>query len=782
MKLSLDWLKSYVQFDGPADALAELLVRAGLEVESIESRGADFPHVVVAQILESSQHPNADRLSVCKVDDGTGHPRQIVCGAKNYQVGDKVPLAMPGAVLPGDFKIKTGKLRGVESEGMLCSAKELRLAEDADGLLILPPETTVGVPIASVFPPDAILDLEITSNRPDWLSHLGVAREIRAFTGAVVTPPAITVGPQSADESRAVTRASDRCPFYSVVRISGVQVAPSPAWLKARLEACGLRAINNIVDVTNFVMMELGQPLHAFDAAKVNGGIQVRLANPNERLLTLDGQDLELRSDDLVIADAASPLALAGIMGGELSGVTNGTTDVLLESALFDAPAIRKTARKLGLQTDSSYRFERGVDPGMVLIASARAAQLIVEIAGGAIEPATITAGTLPPPATPVNLRGDRCRTLLGMPIADEEIRQCLTRLGLVELPPFAAGVQQWQAPTWRADLTREVDLIEEVVRIAGIERVPGQVRAIPSASSRADVAYDEMMRVRQTLAGLGFSEARTSTLVSRTVGDSKFILEVRNPLGDDQSALRSSLIDGLIPAMERNLNQGASSIRIFEVGRIFKAAEEEELSTVAMAITGLRTMESWHGKSETSMDLFDLKGVVEVLVQGAILAPATDSRLAACWEIQLAGFVAGVIGILPPSAARAMNARSAVVVAEIRLDAIATSAEQRIKFAPLAKFPATVRDLAVVAPLDLPCSEITTVWADAKEPLLVQVEVFDVFTDPSGDKLPADRKSLAFSLTFRAPERTLTSEEVSGSFERLKVALKSALPVEFRE
>jgi phenylalanyl-tRNA synthetase beta chain len=783
MKLSLDWLRSYVPFDGSADTLTDLLVRAGLEVESIEHRGADFPNVIVAQIRESSPHPNADRLSVCKVDDGSGHPRQIVCGAKNYQVGDKIPLALPGAVLPGDFKIKTGKLRGVESEGMMCSAKELLLAEDADGLLILSADAPVGDPIASLYPPDAILTLEITSNRPDWLSHLGIAREVRAFTGAILTPPEVVLSATNTDVTKAAISAPDQCPFYSVRRISGVRVGPSPAWLKSRIESCGLRSINNVVDVTNFVMMEMGQPLHAFDAAKVNGPIDVRLALEKEAFSTLDAQNLVLAPTNLVIADSSSALALAGVMGGAASGVTADTTEVLLESALFDAPSIRKTARIHGLQTDSSYRFERGVDPDAVLSASARAAQLIHEVAGGSIDTITVTAGTLPPAPPAITLRPARCRNLLGATIDNEEIRCFLSQLGLTERDGSTTELQQWQIPSYRGDLSREVDLIEEVIRLAGIDRVPGVVRATPANSSAADAMYDEIMRVRTVLAGLGFSEGRTSTLVSRTIGAGTPVLEVRNPLGDDQSALRASLIDGLIPAMERNINHGASSIRLFEVGRIFKVAEEEELTTVALAVTGRRAAPSWLIKDDPAMDIFDLKGVIEILLPSATIAPATDPRFAAGWEIQLAGFVVGIVGIVHPATARAINARGPVVVAEIRMDAIASFTEQKhMAFSPIPRFPAVFRDLAVVAPLALPSADIQSALHKAKEPLLTAIDLFDVFTDPSGDKLPADRKSLAFSLTFRAPERTLTSEEVSSSFERVKTALKAALPVEFRE
>ncbi len=783
MKLSLDWLRSYVSFEGTAEALADLLVRAGLEVESIEQRGADFPNVVVAQILESSPHPNADRLSVCKVDDGSGQPRQIVCGAKNYQVGDKVPLALPGAVLPGDFKIKTGKLRGVESEGMMCSAKELQLAADADGLLILPVAARVGAPIASLYPPDAILALEITSNRPDWLSHLGIAREVRAFTSATLTPPAIVACATNTDPEKATISAFDQCPFYSVRRISGVCVGPSPAWLKARIEACGLRSINNVVDVTNFVMMELGQPLHAFDAAKVDGPIEVRLALEKEAFSTLDGQDLLLTPTNLIISDSSSVLALAGIMGGAASGVTADTSDILLEGALFDAPSIRRTARMHGLQTDSSYRFERGVDPDAILSASARAAQLIQEVAGGSVDSITITAGALPPAAPSIALRPARCRALLGAAIDDEEIRCFLSQLGLTELTASAPEFQQWQIPGYRGDLTREVDLIEEVIRLGGIDRVQGIIRATPANSSDADGMYDDIMRVRHLLAGLGFSEGRTSTLVSRTIGAGTPVLEVRNPLGDDQSALRSSLIDGLIPAMERNINHGNSSIRLFEIGRIFRVSAEEELTTVALAMTGRRAALSWLTNDEAAMDVFDLKGVIEVLLPSAVIEPITDSRLATGWEIQLAGFVVGIIGIVHPATARAINARGPVVVAEIRMDAIASVHEQkRMRFSPIPRFPAVARDLAVVAPLALPSAAIQAAFHAANEPLLASINLFDVFTDPSGSKLSADRKSLAFSLTFRATERTLTSEEVSSSFERLKAALREALPVEFRE
>ena len=398
MNISLNWLRDFVDWSGSASELDDLFTRAGVKVESITKKGADFPAVIVAQILESGQHPNADRLSVCRVDDGSSHRRQIVCGAKNYKPGDKVALALPGALLPGGFKIKVGKLRGVESEGMLCSAKELGLADDAEGLVILPKEAPVGRPLSELYPADIVLELEITPNRPDWLSHVGLAREVAAFSResfhlAPIELPSIA----NAQEGMVSLQAPALCPFYSVRRIRNVKVGPSPQWLSRRLAAVGLRSINNIVDITNYVMLELGQPLHAFDASKVHGGIIVRRAYDGEAFRALDGNEYLLSGGDLAIADNGGPVALAGVMGGENSGVTDATTEVLLESAFFEPSSVRRSARLHNLHSESSHRFERGVDPEGVLLASARATRLIEEVAGGQGDETTTVAGLCPP-------------------------------------------------------------------------------------------------------------------------------------------------------------------------------------------------------------------------------------------------------------------------------------------------------------------------------------------------------------------------------------------------
>src|SRR5512133_1964982 len=398
MKFSVNWLREFVELPPSIEALAELLTMSGVEIEAIEKHGVDFEHVVIAQINESKAHPNADRLSVCIVDDGSGTKRQIVCGAKNYKVGDKVPLALPGAELSGGLRIRASKLRGVESEGMLCSAKELGVAEDAAGLLILSPETKIGTPIRDLFPLDTILDVEITPNRGDLLSHFGLAREIAALTNKPVRLPSTSAGGAPARQKKDVVISAMReCPFYSARRIENVKVGPSPDWLRAKIESVGIRSINNVVDVSNFVMLELGQPTHAFDAEKLDGDINVRLARKGEKFLALDGKTYALTPDNLVIADDQRAVGIAGVMGGEESGVTESTRNVLLESAYFLPASIRRTARDLNLPSDASYRFERGVDPQMILAASRRTTELICEVAGATAVHTIAVAGKVPP-------------------------------------------------------------------------------------------------------------------------------------------------------------------------------------------------------------------------------------------------------------------------------------------------------------------------------------------------------------------------------------------------
>jgi phenylalanyl-tRNA synthetase beta chain len=784
MNISLNWLRDFVDWTGSAAELGNLLTRTGIKVESITKKGVDFPGVVIAQILEFNQHPNADRLSVCQVDDGSGHPRQIVCGAKNYRAGDKAPLALPGAVLPGGFKIKVGKLRGVQSEGMLCSAKELDLADDAEGLLILPREAPVGRPLSELYPADTIFELEITSNRPDWLSHVGVAREVAAFSGvgfhlAPVDMPSI----ENAQERMVSVQTPALCPFYSVRRIQNVKTGPSPQWLRGRLAAVGLRSINNIVDITNYVMLALGQPLHAFDAGKVHGGIIVRPAHSGEKFHALDGSEYLLSSRDLTIADADGAIALAGVIGGEESSVTDATTEVLLESAFFEPSSVRRSARFHNLQSESSYRFERGVDPLGVLVASARATRLIEELAGGRANETVIIAGAPPPTPDAVILRLSRCRSLLGVDVSANEVCDAFIRLGLA-LGAESEDAVEWKIPSHRRDLSREVDLIEEAARFIGIERIRSRMAAAPARPSKADEVYDFHATVRQKLYALGLSEARTSTLVSeRMLWQGETPLRLRNPLGEDQAFLRTSFLPGLIAALERNIRHGARSIGLYEIGRTFHADASEEQETLAFCLYGETIPKSWRGDEAREFDWHDAKGIVEALapVPLASIRNKGGPQLALSADLLAQGRRIGILGQLAPAFARALDAIKPVLIGEIALEMLRTI-QRPAAFHEIPKFPAVVRDIAVLCSIALPYGEIESELWKAKEEFLVRIEPFDIYVDPSGEKLPSDRKSIAISLTFRAQGRTLSNEEVNAACERLKQQLKAKLAVDFRE
>jgi len=794
MKISLSWLRDYLRTDKKASEIAQILTDAGLEVGAIESTGVAIPKVVAAQILESVQHPNADRLSVCKVDDGSGIPRQIVCGAKNYKVGDKVPLAQPGAVMPGDFKIKVGKLRGVESEGMMCSSKELGLGEGADGLLILSPETTIGTPLSELFPAEEVFEIEITPNRPDWLGHLGVAREAVAFGCGELIEISAELPVPKRDPSVATISAPSAASFYSIRRIEGVKVGPSPEWLRKRLESVGLRSINNIVDVTNYVMFETAQPLHAFDEARITGNLAVEFAAEGEEFTALDGTVYTLTPQDVVISDAAGIQALAGVMGAQASGVSATTTTILLESAVFDPSLVRRSSRKHSISSDSSYRFERGTDAETAVNASARAVALIVDIAGGTPSPELIVAGSLPALRT-VPLRGDRVRSLLGIDLDNDAIASLLAKLGLKQVK---AG---FEIPSWRNDLTREVDLIEEVARLHGINSIPAKCSGIPAHSSTADKAYDFARGLRRRLSGVGFHEARCGTLTGSrdqalyACGGSGSIVSVRNPMGEEHSTLRTSLIPGLLDAVSRNLRHGAHAIRLFEIGRVYQQEQPEESTRLCLVMTGRAASENWRDKQdvyERSLDLFDLKGFITLLgthLEPITFHPASHPSLPLALEILIAGKPAGILGVLSPAASREVivgGHQGQILVAELDLAALQAStgigfSKDPRKYGAIPKFPAVRRDLALLLDAATPYSVIEQSVLGSKEELLSLVVPFDVFSDPEGVKVPPGKKSLAIALTFLHPDRTLTAEEVNEAVTRIVARLRESAGAEIR-
>ncbi|MDQ3621977.1 MAG: phenylalanine--tRNA ligase subunit beta [Verrucomicrobiota bacterium] len=787
MKVSLNWLREFIQLPPDVAELVDLLTLAGVEVERIEALGCAVDNVIVAQILESVQHPNADRLSVCKVDDGSGAPRQIVCGATNYKAGDKVPLALPGAVLPGDFKIKVGKLRGVESQGMLCSPKELNLADDAEGLLILPPDARISAPITELFARDTVLDLEITPNRPDLLSHRGIAREIAALQGKRLSFETVALPSEST-----IQVATAACPLYTARRIRGVKVGPSPDWLRQRLEAVGLRPINNVVDITNYVMLDLGQPLHAFDAAKLEGAINVRQAREGEEFLALDGKTYKLSATHVVIADAARTVAIAGVMGGEGTGVTGATTDLLLESAVFQPQSVRRTSRVLGLSSESSYRFERGVDLDGVAAASQRATELILECAGGAAEAMQLGRSSDPealrdgPEARLISLRPERVKRLLGVEVQPPQIDEILTGFGLTRT---ADG---WQAPSFRPDLTREVDLIEEIARVVGMERIPARVQARFAPASETDRAYDSETVLRRALVAQGVHEARSLTLVpEQPLGlayvqiSPESLQRVKNAMIDDQVVLRPHLLHGLFAALRDNLRAGAKSVRLFEIGRVYSTRQPEEFTHAALVLSGSRAERTWRTPEVAMIDLFDLKGVLAAAFGSRVdFAPEENPALALSLRLLVSGEPAGFLGQLWPSDARALDATAPVVFAEVDLGLVAKArpGDTAAKYREIPRFPAVTRDIALLAPLELTHAQIDAAVRAAHEPLLARVELFDLFSDAAGASVPADKKSLAYSLTYRSADRTLTADEVNAAHARIKERLKSQLPVTLRE
>jgi len=769
MKFSLRWLNRYLDLTVPAPQMLDRLTLAGTEVEHFAVTGVESPHVVVAQILSSVPHPNADRLRVCQVNDGTG-TRQIVCGAKNYQDGDKAPLALPGAKLPGGFAIKESKLRGELSQGMLCSAKELALAEDAEGLLILPADAPVGKIFSEYLPGDTVFEVEITSNRPDLLSYRGLAREIAAIGAGTLKeiPVPALVFPETTPTWTSRLSAPDLGPYYTATHLTNVKVGPSPAWLQEAIAATGHRPINNVVDITNFVLFETGQPLHAFDAAKLSGKtIEVRRARAGEKLEALDDKTYELLPDDLVIADDAGPVALAGVMGGKPTGVTETTTEVVLEAAWFVPATVRRTSHRLGLVSDSSYRYERRVDPGGLLAARDRALALLVELTGATISSASSIAGAPPAGRGPITLRASRIKTVLGVEVPLETVEGNLTRLGCEKIPATTGDATTWQPPTFRDDLFREIDLIEEVARLFGTDGIPSRVITGLHPETDADRTHARLLRLRHTLAARGWDECVTDTLIERRFATGETAVEMANPLSELQTHLRTSLKTSLLQVAAKNLARGVAQLRLFEAGRVYEKRDQgtREPVRLGLLVAGLAEDAAWY-QSERVSDYFDLSGAVDLLLKhaGINVKDILESGQITASELKIHGI------------------KVPVFYAEAALDAWLGQAPQPERYQPVPAFPPVRRDLAVVLPKAVPQAKVEETIRAAKAPNLESVRLFDLFRDPKGEKLPADHKSLAYALTYRAPDKTLTEKEVNDAQELVRKKLIADLACTFRE
>ncbi len=816
MKISLNWLSEYLDLDGlSVNEISDMLTFAGIEVEDLQQKGVSTPLVVVAQVKAAEQHPQADRLKVCRVDVGDGGPlRQIVCGAQNYKVGDKVPCALPGAVLPGDVEIKVGKLRGVDSCGMLCSASELGLPDKEHGLWILPDDWELGTPIAQMVKADTMIDVEVTPNRPDLLSHWGMARELSAISGRALKQDPSCKRETSPAGNLIRLDAPDICPFYTAVKIVGVKVGDSPEWLKERLLSIGLRPINNVVDITNFVLHELGTPLHAFDADKIQGGLVIRRATDQEQFLALDGVTYSLNSNDLVIADqSGAAKCLGGIMGGEESGVSQDTSSVLLEAAWFNPSVIRATSRRLGLSSDSSYRFERGLAPWNVLRASGRAVKLILELAGGTASPAFV-AGKAPVmyqedeganqgvatfseqgtevPVThllhSVQLDWKDLDQISDGVISHQEAADILTRLGLES--PDNDGV--WVIPPWRLDLGRPCDLLEEIVRIFGINNIPSRYVGPFAEASACDRAYDFQMKLREKLAALGLYEIQTIRLIADESGDGTVaqardampvkpllpgdLIHVSLPLSLDHSVMRPAHTPGLIATAVRNMNQGMTNARFFEIGRVFRntgggKGKDIEQDTLGILLSGDREALSWKNARPDSIGWEDMLAVIEQLVPGHTWkASKAKPREAAAYgaDLTLDGKPCGYVARLSLARCRELGLPRPVFVAELDLRKIQDVAVSQVKAQDLPQFPGSSRDAAMEVDLNTSNADIEKAIQSVKQKLLNDYFCFDIFIDPTGQKLPVGRKSIAYSFLYRANDRSLTFAEVDAAHQDL--------------
>ena len=788
MKVSLDWLGEHIDLTSYSpEELDHLLTFAGIEVESIITMP---DKVIVAEIKTIKPHDNADKLSVCMVDDGNKDLRQIVCGAKNFKIGDKVPLALPGAKLGKGLSITQSKLRGTESHGMLCSQKELG-GDDDQGLWILPTESEIGESLNTIYP--TIFDLEITPNRPDCLSHLGIARELSALSGKNLkgnSDYAISETPHRiADKSEINNLDPKKCSLYTTRLIKNVKVSKSPYWLKTKIESIGLRSINNIVDITNFVMMEMGQPLHAFDSHDIKGGICVRPAKESEKFAALDDLNYDLSIDDLVISDDMKAIAIAGIMGGANTGITEKSQDVLLESAYFIPSSIRKSSQRLGLSSDSSYRFERGVDPSQVIGASELATKLILELAGGRAEKEIVVFGETAEAPPNVPLDAEKCRELLGHHLKNQEMFAILEKLKLKKINE-KDNISEWEIPSFRSDLTRPADLHEEIARAYGIDNIPSRQTGWFSKSSEADHFFDFIEAKANELSSIGFYEARTIKLTSElkivdcVCTDNCNAIAIKNPLSDDLTHMRPGLIASLLDISERNLHQGAEKLRFFETGTVFPGKEiTEEAQHLAVLVSG-PDQNSWLDPSPEPAGFFTLKGVLERIINRPIelsLADQKEANAAFIANITINNKAIGRAAQIAPSRARQIDARHPIFVAEINLNLVFEESSRQIIYQDLPKYPAVRRDIAMELPYSLPNIEIEKVLREIDSNLLESFKLFDLFYDETGNQMDENKKSIAYSLTYRNHERTLKSAEVDTEHEKVLSKLKTKLPIEFR-
>jgi len=801
MIVTYNWIKEFVDCDLPVEELSQLLTMLGLEVERTETIGGGMDDVVVAQVLEKAQHPNADKLSLCRVSDGS-ETLTIVCGAQNFKAGDKVALARIGATLPGDFKIKRSKIRGEESFGMLCSEKELALSAESAGIMILPESFVLGTPLFDALgTKDTVFEIGLTPNRADCLSVVGVAREIAAKLGRKVHYPGhqvVETGAPIATLASVSVESPELCPRYTARHISGCTLAPSPAWLADRLRAAGIRSINNIVDVTNYVLLEYGHPLHAFDFKLLAGGrIVVAAAAEGELFGTLDGQERRLTASDLTIRDAEKGVALAGIMGGGNSEIGEGTTEVLLESAYFDPSAIRRTSKRLGIHTESSHRFERGTDVAGLVRALDRAAMLIAELSGGSIALGTID--VYPEHIAPrtIAARLSRINAVSGLSLSAAEVRDIFERLEFQVGEP-EPGVFRVQVPLFRVDLEREIDLIEEVVRLNGFEKVP---LTLPQASVLSELPSPALQlngRIKELLVSQGFSEVINYSFVAPASCEKILLpaddfrrrgVALLNPISDELSVMRTTLLPGLLETAVKNINFRTLDQRIFEMRRIYIPSDASELPDeplyLSALLTGRRDPEGWN-QAKGDLDFFDVKGIVEGILEELHLTGASYCAQGvdpyyhpgkAC-RILSGNRELGSFGELHPSVQENYGIAAPLFYLELNFEKLIGCRKAMGTAQVPSRFPSTFRDIAMLLPEETAAAEVVSCVQGVKAAELEGVELFDLY---KGGNIPQGEKSIAIRVRYGSRERTLTDDEVTRVHQRVIAALQKKLNVSFR-
>lgn len=793
MRFSEAWLREWVNPPVDTQTLAEQFTMAGLEVDAVEPAAAAFEGVVIGEVNQKEPHPDADKLSVCQVDVGAEDALQIVCGAKNVVAGMRVPVALVGAKLPGDFKIKKAKLRGVPSAGMICSASELGLAESSDGIMPLDADAPIGMDIREYLSlDDAIIELDLTPDRGDCFGLRGLAREVSAMNQVGITEHGSITVPAECEEMLPVDMAApEACPRYACRVIRNVDpTAETPLWMQERLRRSGIRSIDPIVDVTNYVLIELGQPMHAFDLAKIDTWVRVRFAAEGEKLTLLDGKEIELSTDNLVIADEQRPLALAGIMGGADSGVAPDTRDILLESAFFTPQAIIGRARALGLHTDASHRFERGVDPTLQARAIERATGLLLEIVGGEPGPVVDRQQGDPAAKESILLRRKRIGRLLGVEIPDDTVEDCLQRLGM-ELDEVVGG---WQVmpPASRFDISIEADLIEEIGRIYGYERIPSTVPKVPMTMALRPERELDLERVKDRMASLGYQEVINYSFISpetaKALIPSKEAIPLANPISTDMSVMRTSLWPGLIDCARRNFARQQSRVKVFECGLQFHDLDGEiQQQPVLAALTAGDVLDEQWGQNRRETDFYDIKADYEALLamlgleKSGVLAFESAEHPALhpgqCARVTLNKEPVGHLGMLHPRLAEEFDLDHNLFLMEILLPAIRFGGLPA--FQPLSRFPSIRRDIAVVVDRKIDYRAVEDCIREHGSEILRDIILFDVYT---GDRVDSSRKSLALGLILQESSRTLTDQEVDNVMARIVQGLTEKLDARLRD